>query len=326
MISAKKAFMKATAGLALTLALGLGAAACSSEKTSADISDYVGADNQAALTQTIAERSQDKPLYVMFFATWCSHCENMTKSFHSVQGSAPHSYEVLRVPVSVGDTPRTAQNPYPVLANTYGVTGFPDTHVFYKGHNVAHIRGARNSDQLLDEMNKVQKQIATVADVSVGEKQGITLSKVLNGVFDFGVSEAYAASALPVADQKAVVQYRGSDNADAIKKQVEDLSKKMPTFVMLSSPTCGYCDDLEARFNKAARKLAIPVKVFRVDVESYRAIARSMKFRNMTPDTRAYQNGKQVYDFMGALPYRNVVAGIKAMRAAIHQGALKPAP
>ncbi len=117
-----------------------------------------------------------------------------------------------------------------------------------------------------------------------------------------------------------VIWYSGADNADAIVDMAKEQSKTTPAFIMLASRTCGYCDDLSAMFTRVSQQLSIPVTVLKVDIDAYPSIKSGLHFRRATPDTRAYQNGQEAYSFLGALPYENMVKGLKSMSMAISGG------
>ena len=142
-----------------------------------------------------------------------------------------------------------------------------------------------------------------------------------------GLSAVFSDSARAEAVQESVVvDYAGPDSVEAVEKQIKELSKKMPAFIMLASPSCGYCNVLSGTFEKAARDLSLPVKVLRVDVDEFPAIRNGLRFKRVTPDTRAYENGIQKYGFVGAAPYENVANGLREMSAAIQRNGAKPAP
>lgn len=121
-------------------------------------------------------------------------------------------------------------------------------------------------------------------------------------------------------DGQVVIPYKGADDTETIVNMARQQSRTMPTFIMLASRTCGYCEDLSAMFTRASRQLSIPVRVMKVDIDDYPAIKTGMRFRRATPDTHAYQNGAEAYSFLGALPYENMVNGLKSMSAAISKG------
>jgi thioredoxin-like negative regulator of GroEL len=117
-----------------------------------------------------------------------------------------------------------------------------------------------------------------------------------------------------------MMQHRGTDDAAAIVNMAKEQSRTMPVFIMLASRTCGYCEDLSTMFTRVSQQLAIPIKVLKVDIDEFPAIKAGMRFRRATPDTHAYQNGTEAYSFLGALPYENMVSGLKSMSAAISKG------
>ncbi len=85
------------------------------------IVEYSGQDGDvSALNQAIRTMSAGKPLFVMYFATWCQPCTDMAGDFKSLAGSRPGNFQVLKVDI----------DRYPELSSAAGVRGTPSVDVF----------------------------------------------------------------------------------------------------------------------------------------------------------------------------------------------------
>lgn len=98
--------------------------------------NYKGPDSVEGLQEEINRLSNGTPVFVMFHATWCPSCRQLSTEFEQAKTQTPLYYRVLRVPVSVGADPETAQTPYLNLAKAYKIQTVPDTTVFLNGQSI----------------------------------------------------------------------------------------------------------------------------------------------------------------------------------------------
>jgi thiol-disulfide isomerase/thioredoxin len=117
---------------------------------------YKGADDPQALRQTVQQMSRNQAVFVMFYATWCNHCENLAAAFTQIAGQTPLPYQVLPVPVSDLYTTKEGKqaeySPYPNIKKAYEIKGYPQTVVVMNGMKVKEYESAMSPQQLVAEM------------------------------------------------------------------------------------------------------------------------------------------------------------------------------
>lgn len=174
MDSFKGKFARATAfaALALSAALMTGVPVSSAEEaTTAAAADqrtetqaplvieYKGADKVSDLISEINRLSKGKPLFLMFYAEWCDHCETMTNNLKAAKDQTKLPFTVLRVPISRGKDQAQAQNVNPTLSQAFDGSRIPNTHVVLDGTRIGQFVGVMPLKDLVAAMDDLFSQM-----------------------------------------------------------------------------------------------------------------------------------------------------------------------
>lgn len=114
------------------------------------IFDYNGPDTAEGLQKEIDRLSNGTPVFVMFHATWCPSCRQLSSEFEQAKTRTPLFYRVLRVPVSVGNDPETSRVPYPNLARKFQISAVPDTTGYLDGQPILKFPDEQRTPSLQD--------------------------------------------------------------------------------------------------------------------------------------------------------------------------------
>lgn len=99
---------------------------------------------------------QDKSVFVLFTADWCSHCKEMHPAWEQLATIFKND-NVLIAEVSVTDSPAT------LLKQRYGISAYPEMLFFTKGSTTAtHFDGSRDLEGLVSWVNDVAGTHRTV--------------------------------------------------------------------------------------------------------------------------------------------------------------------
>lgn len=110
---------------------------------------YDGTGDSADLSRSIESLSRGKPLFVMYYATWCGPCKTMTRNFETLVAGRNGGFTVLKVDV----------DRFPGLANAAGIRATPTTRVFLDGNEAAsRIFGPSSVEALDGILQRLQPQ------------------------------------------------------------------------------------------------------------------------------------------------------------------------
>jgi putative thioredoxin len=100
--------------------------------------------------------------------------------------------------------------------------------------------------------------------------------------------------------------------ASTFEKDVVEASKQVPVVVDFWAPWCGPCRTLGPILEKLAAEYAGRFRLAKVNSDENLEVSRQYNVRSI-PDVRAFRDGRQVDQFMGALPERQVRAFIESV-------------
>jgi putative thioredoxin len=100
--------------------------------------------------------------------------------------------------------------------------------------------------------------------------------------------------------------------AETFAQDVLEASSEVPVLVDFWAPWCGPCRTLGPMLEKLAAEYGGRFRVAKVNSDEHPGLAREFNVRSI-PDVRAFRGGRQVDQFMGALPERQLRAFIEGV-------------
>lgn len=86
----------------------------------------------------VVAKSQEKPIVIQFFATWCGPCRTLSPIMQELARLAKGKWELILIDVEK----------YPTIAGMYQVASIPTVHILHKGQSIANFAGVKSANTI----------------------------------------------------------------------------------------------------------------------------------------------------------------------------------
>jgi len=140
----------------------------------ADAADVIKDTTAASFVQDVIEASQDTPVIVDFWATWCGPCKQLTPVLENVVRAARGAVKLVKV-----DIDKNQQ-----IAQQLRIQSVPTVYAFYKGRPVDGFQGAVPESQVKEFVQRLAESAGGSAKSPVDEALEQAAALFEQGNFD----------------------------------------------------------------------------------------------------------------------------------------------